>query len=59
MNEGEILNILIKALNLNDQRLLRNVLESVEELLKLDVTQGLKDTPSSISLLFDKKGGLD
>lgn len=59
MNNAEILEILIRGLSINDPRLLKNVLEAIGDLLKLDITQGFKNTENSIASMFDKKGGLD
>ena len=42
-NNGEVIDILITGLGLNEHRLLKNILEALEELLKLDEINGWKD----------------
>lgn len=40
-------------------RLLMNVMESIAELLKLDIHMGWQKTENSIAYAFERNGGLD
>jgi hypothetical protein len=44
---------------LKDEKLLKNIIESLDELLKLDYFLGTKGTDRSISYMVEKCGGLD
>ncbi len=54
-----MLEVLVKGTYLKELRLLSNIIEAIDELLKLDIHMGLKNTPNSICLMFEKYGGLD
>jgi hypothetical protein len=58
-SNGDILNTMVKAGYINDLRMITNVLDSIEELLKLDDWLGLTGSENAISLLFERYQGLD
>lgn len=56
---GQILDILIDACAINEQRLRMAVLDSIDEILSLDQYYGWHGTAQSILYLFEKFEGLD
>ena len=44
---------------MQDQRLIKNVLEAIEAFLKLDSAMGTRNTENSLVLALEKAGGLD
>jgi len=56
---GSVIKTMILASNLMDLRLILNVIESIECLLKLDDWYGWGQTDKSVALLFERYGGLD
>lgn len=56
---GEVLRSFINGMRFTDQRLLMNLLDAVEELLKLDEVLGTVNTDQAISLRFEGMEGLD
>ena len=56
---GGVLRSLLKALRINDLRLLLNVLEAIEELLKLDEVLGHKNTDQAIAYALEQMDGFD
>ena len=56
---GEVLRSFVKGMRFTDQRLLMNLLDAVEELLKLDEVLGTVNTDQAISLGFERMEGLD
>jgi importin subunit alpha-1 len=57
-NNGEVIDILINGMKLHEARLIRNILEALEELLKLDKINGWVEQ-ASVANTFNNKGGLD
>jgi len=49
----------VKSASLKDEKILANVMESLDEILKLDDYLGLTGTDQSIALMLEKMGGLD
>lgn len=58
-NDYEVITILTKAMNLNELKLLMNVLEALEELLKLDKIYGWHKTDRSVAYAFETSNGLE
>ena len=58
-NNGEVIDILITGMKLYEARLIRNILEALEELFKLDKINGWVNKPTSVANTFNSKGGLD
>lgn len=50
---------MIKASYINEIRLIFNVLEAIEDLLKLDDWFNTYKTEQSVALIFERYGGLD
>lgn len=58
-SKGEILQTLVKGSYINDLKIITNILDAIEELLKLDDWLGYTGTDHSIALLFERYQGLD
>ena len=56
---GGVLRSFLKALRINDFRLIINLLEGIEELLKLDEVLGTKNTDQAIAYALEQMDGLD
>jgi len=56
---GEVLRSFLKALRINDPRLIVNLLEGFDNLLALDESLGMTNTDSAIAIAFERMDGLD
>ena len=56
---GEVLRSFLKALRINETRLMMNLLEGLENLLELDALLGMANTDSAVALAFERMDGLD
>jgi hypothetical protein len=50
---------IIRGYETNDKKLLANLLEATEELLKLDEFYGLRRSEGSVAFLFERNGALN
>lgn len=55
----EVLRSFIKGLRINEYRLIMNLLDGIEHLLRLDEDLRISNTDQSIAIVFEGMGGLD
>ena len=56
---GDVLRSFLKALRINDARLMLNIIEGLDNLLGLDELLGMSNSDSSVAMAFERMDGLD
>lgn len=57
--QGDVLKYIIKGCRINDNRLTLNILEAIEECLKLDTVLRIANTDQAVAINFERYQGLD